>query len=56
LSDSALGAEVVHFCSDEIKVIQFEDENEKEFQVCTHFCFKIEKGKAVNGIVETQGE
>eukprot|EP00703_Trepomonas_sp_PC1_P003858 JAP92748.1 Adenylyl cyclase-associated protein [Trepomonas sp. PC1] len=56
LSNNALSAEVVHFCSDDIKVIQFEDEDEKEFCICTHFLFKIENGKVKNEIVEAQGE
>lgn len=56
LSDAGLGAEIVHFCSEEIRIIQFEDENEREFAVCTHFVAKVVKGAVVNDVVEAQGE
>lgn len=42
---AALSAEINMFCSKDVKVIDIDDENEKEYLLPTHFIYKIENGK-----------
>ena len=57
LSNETLGvSDIMTYCSDTIKVVEFEDEDEKEYVVPTHFLSKVKNGKLEFEVVEAGGE
>ena len=49
-------SDVMLFRSDLVQIIQFEDEDEKDFAIPTHFVSKIRNGKLETHVVEVDGE
>lgn len=57
LSDETLElSDVMLFRSDLVQIIQFEDDDEKEFTIPTHFVSKIKGGKLETQVVEVGSE
>lgn len=52
LAAAAAGAEVNMFCSHEVKMIQAEEEEEREYLLPAHFVYKIENGRVAVKEVE----